>query len=312
MLSAPDKTPDDPKRRHENMMSNKQYTPKRMLNRAVGPGAMTALALLMAALPASATERSLAGIKILSLPKAILVKYKNPTRIIVGRPSLFPASGGGGGMSGGGMPGGGMSGGGFGGGGMSGGYPGGGGGGPAPDPINPQKRSMGSFSPSGGGGGPLPGFGGGSGSGMGALDGGGMPGGFGGGYPGGGMGGGILGGSSGSTGTGSDSGAGTTESNPGEVTWVYEKPNGNDLEFTMSGDGRVVQIRATGYTNPAIRTSKGVTLGQTYSQVVLKYGYPESQEQMGSVLTVRYSDSQKVAFQFYNQKLVAIIVAAVD
>jgi hypothetical protein len=55
-----------------------------------------------------------------------------------------------------------------------------------------------------------------------------------------------------------------------------------------------------------------VTLGQTYSQVVLKYGYPESQEQMGSVLTVRYSDSQKVAFQFYNQKLVAIIVAAVD
>jgi hypothetical protein len=102
------------------------------------------------------------------------------------------------------------------------------------------------------------------------------------------------------------------ESNPGEVTWIYNRADGGDLEFTMSSDGRVIQIRATGYHNSSIRTSKGVTLGQSYAQVIEKYGYPESQEQMGSVLTIRYTDRDHVAFQFYHQKLVAIIVAAVE
>ncbi len=97
----------------------------------------------------------------------------------------------------------------------------------------------------------------------------------------------------------------------GESTWIYDRPGGSDLEFTFSSDGRVVQIRATGYQGPA-RTAKGVGLGAKYGAVVGKYGYPETQEQTGGVLTARYTESSHCAFQFYNQRVVAVIVAAVE
>ena len=273
------------------MKNGGRNTPRRSATRAgaFGSGALAVLTLATAATPALATERSLAGIKIFSSTRTILQKYKNPSQVIVGRPSLFPPAGSGvGGGSGGGFSG--ASGGAPGGG----GYPGGGGFGGG------GKGSLPGF----GGGGGVPGEFGGGGGGMGQADGPSASGGFGG-APG-------IGGMGGFPGAGGANGTDPNGSNPGEVTWVYDKPNGNDIEFTMSSDGRVIQVRATGYKNAAIRTSKGVTLGQTYAQVVSKYGYPESQEQMGTVLTARYTDRDHVAFQFFNQRLVAIIVAAVD
>lgn len=108
-------------------------------------------------------------------------------------------------------------------------------------------------------------------------------------------------------------GLGGAQADPssGESTWIYDRPGGSDLEFTFSSDGRVVQIRATGYQGP-VRTAKGVGLGAKYGAVMGKYGYPETQEQTGGVLTARYTERAHAAFQFYNQRVVAIIVAAVE
>src|SRR5579875_2475043 len=58
----------------------------------VRPSALVTAALVPLAIcsPASAAERSLAGLKIFSSSKTVLLKYKSPTRVIVGRPSLVP------------------------------------------------------------------------------------------------------------------------------------------------------------------------------------------------------------------------------
>jgi len=96
-----------------------------------------------------------------------------------------------------------------------------------------------------------------------------------------------------------------------EYTWIYDRPDGTSLEFTLSQDGRVVQIRATGYKGNS-KTSKGIALGANYGSVIERYGYPETQDFEGAILTAYYTERDHVAFQFYNQKLVGIIVAAVE
>ncbi len=223
------------------------------------PGALLLMAGALAlslAVPASAAERSLAGIKIFSTTRPVLAKYGSPTQVIVGRPSLTPTNGAAAGLQGG----------------LGG----------APSLAPGALPGFGAAPPELGGGGP--GFGGGG------LPG--MPGGPGG-----------LG----------QNGAGGAQIDPnaGESTWIYDRPGGSDLEFTFSSDGRVVQIRATGYQGP-VRTAKGVGLGAKYGAVMGKYGYPEAQEQTGSVLTARYTERAHAAFQFYNQRVVGIIVAAVE
>ncbi len=243
---------------------------KRMRAAAL-PLALGALALA-AALPASAAERSLAGIKIFSTSRPILAKYGSPTQVIVGRPSLTPTGGAaaGGGQSG--------------------------------------SSGMPSIAP-----GALPGFG----AAPSEISGGGFGGAGGaGGYGSAGRAGGYGGQSSqgqggqGGYGQGGAAGAAADPTN-GESTWIYDRPGGSDLEFTFSSDGRVVQIRATGYQGP-VKTTRGVGLGAKYGTVVGKYGFPEAQEQDGGVLTARYTERSHAAFQFYNQRVVAIIVAAVE
>ncbi len=215
------------------------------------------LALLPAG-PASAAERSLAGIKIFSTPRPVLAKYGSPSQVIVGRPSLTPTNG-------------------------------------AAAGVQSGQSGAPSMAP-----GALPGFGA-------------APPELGGGGPG--LGGGLPGapGSNGGPGGLTQNGAGGAQADPsaGESTWIYDRPGGSDLEFTFSSDGRVVQIRATGYQG-SVRTAKGVGLGAKYGAVMGKYGYPETQEQTGGVLTARYTERAHAAFQFYNQRVVAIIVAAVE
>jgi hypothetical protein len=219
----------------------------------VRPSALVAAALapLVFCAPALAVERSLAGIKIFSSSKTVLQKFKSPTRVIVGRPSLVP-----------------------------------------PDATGTAAAPGAAPAAAGTGPGQLPPMGGG------------VPSEFGG-AP-------APSPATGAPTTGAaDPNALPNGANPGEVTWIYTKPNGSDLEFTFSADGRVIQIRATGYTG-TVRTAKGIALGQSYGTVIAKYGFPENQDQQGAILNARYTDKDHVAFQFYNQKLVAIIVAAVE
>jgi len=273
---------------------------------AVAGVALTALA--QAAPVSAAAERTLAGIRIFSRAAAVTQKYGNPSQVIVGSQSTTTIGGGGGGL-GGGFPGG------------PGGYPGAGGG---PGGYPGAGGFGGGYPGAGGAPGALPGFGGGypGAGGLSEFGGGGKisPGGFGGegmggspggpgGYPGAG---GFPGAAGGYPGAGGGFGAGqqtlTTKPN---VTWVYDRPNGGSLEFTISPDGRVIQIRATGYTG-TVRTAKGVALGQSYAGVVAKYGYPSGQYIQGPLLNADYSEKYHAAFQFYNQKVVGIIIAAVE
>jgi hypothetical protein len=96
-----------------------------------------------------------------------------------------------------------------------------------------------------------------------------------------------------------------------EVLYVYQRSGGIILEFLLSPDGRVIQIEILGY-KAATKTSKGVGLGTSYSTVIDKYGYPESQDSTGNALTVKYLDKQHVSFQLHQNKVVGITVAAVQ
>jgi hypothetical protein len=112
---------------------------------------------------------------------------------------------------------------------------------------------------------------------------------------------------------GSPAGTSTTAApdTPSTVTYVYVTKSVT-IDFTVSPDGRVIQITVAGERNSNVRTSRGVTLGSPYDAVVAKYGFPETQDTAGGVLTAKYTDRAHVAFQFFNFKVVSITVAAVE
>lgn len=95
------------------------------------------------------------------------------------------------------------------------------------------------------------------------------------------------------------------------VTLIYDRQNGGSLEFTISPDKRVIQIRETGY-NGAYGTARGIKLGMKYSDVNRLYGYPENTLIQGAIINTDYKDSLHCGFQFLDQRLVGIIVASPD
>ena len=232
-------------------------------------------ALAAASSPASAApraEHSLAGISIFAPGSEVTRKFGNPNQILVG--GVAPTSN---------TPGSSAGAGGMGG---PGGAPGGPGGFPG------SQGSPGGFPGSGssGGTGSLPGF-------PGMSSGGGFPGASPGGFP---------GGASGFPG----SAAAAAPVKP-PVTLIYNRANGGTLEFTVSPDKRVVQIRETGYSG-SYATSRGIKLGTSYSAVVARYGYPEDTQLAGSIVNIDYKDTLHCGFQFLDQRLVGIIVASPD
>ncbi|MDR3707019.1 MAG: hypothetical protein P4L33_01865 [Capsulimonadaceae bacterium] len=99
---------------------------------------------------------------------------------------------------------------------------------------------------------------------------------------------------------------------PSQVIYEYAGKNNITIDFTISSDGRVIQISVSGVKDSGVVTSRGVTLGTPYTAVLAKYGYPEIQDTANAILTARYTEKSHVAFQFYNNKVVSITVAAVE
>ena len=245
--------------------------------RACG-AALAAASFVLVARPAPAQgiERVLAGIRLNSSSKAVLAKYGNPNQVIVGEVGIrVPARPAGGqGAPGGGLPG--MGG---------GGYPGMGGGG------------GGGYPGMGGGGGGYPGMGGG------------------GGYPG------MAGGFGGSGGLSVGSSVGpfgqTTSAlaRQQETTWIYDRKVGDNVvsyEFLIGPDGRVIQIKTSGYKGGNTRTARGLALGTTYKEVIQKYGYPEDQQQVGPILVMSYKSRSHASFQLMENKIIAIVIAVTE
>lgn len=98
-----------------------------------------------------------------------------------------------------------------------------------------------------------------------------------------------------------------------ETTLIYERPGGVIYEFLVNKDGYVVQAKAIGYEDKSglARTSRGIKLGDTYQKVIAAYGWPKEHQNMGTTLYVRYPNHH-VAFQLYDNKVVSIIVAAME
>jgi len=101
----------------------------------------------------------------------------------------------------------------------------------------------------------------------------------------------------------------TTQSGPPEVTWVYKFSKGKTLEILINPEGVVVQIAAYGAAWPDVHTSKGTRLGSTYKDILAKYGYPESHEQIGTELRVKYQEKHRVVFTMLGNVCVGITIA---
>ena len=291
---------------------------------------LSGVALIVAGMhPAQAQkdgiERNLAGIRINSSAKSILSIFGNPNDIQIGDVAVRPPTQAGGqgqqgqgGMMGGGDMGGGMMGGPSGmssQGGMSGSMGGGKMGGPSMSGSPSMGGSMGGPSMGGSMGGPSmggsmggpsmggrsmggPSMGGRGGMGGGDMEGGGMQG------PGG------MGGGGGIGAFGQTVSSSTLQQ---EVTWSYSKKaldakkqkQAIGYDFLISPEGKVSQIRITGYV-PRTRndkSAKGLTLGSTYKDLIRTYGAPKSVMKSGELLVCSYP-KQHIEFQLMNMKYV--------
>ena len=96
---------------------------------------------------------------------------------------------------------------------------------------------------------------------------------------------------------------------PPEVMWVYKFSRNRTLEVLINPDGIVVQIAVYGVDWPGVATFRGVRLGTSYKDVIFRYGYPESQQQMGQELQAKYSSKHRVVFTFAKKTCVGMTIA---
>jgi len=99
---------------------------------------------------------------------------------------------------------------------------------------------------------------------------------------------------------------------PPEVVWIYRFPKNQTLEFIISPDGRIMQIAAYGVEWPGVGTALGIRLGDTYKDVVLKYGFPESHDKTGIELLAKYTDKHRAVFTFVGKTVVGITIGLMD
>ncbi len=96
--------------------------------------------------------------------------------------------------------------------------------------------------------------------------------------------------------------------------YFYDYASGPALVFTVGHKGLVEQIDAFAPWpwSPA-RTSRGINVGATYTQVVAKYGFPDSQRQNpDGTLVMDYSEKASCAFTLLNGRVVGVSVALVE
>ncbi|MBB6051931.1 hypothetical protein [Armatimonas rosea] len=98
-----------------------------------------------------------------------------------------------------------------------------------------------------------------------------------------------------------------------EVTWSYsmkaldakKQKQAIGYDFLISPEGKVSQIRVTGYVprTKGDKSSKGITLGSTYKDLIRTYGTPKSVMKSGELLVCSYP-KQHIEFQLMNMKFV--------
>ena len=90
---------------------------------------------------------------------------------------------------------------------------------------------------------------------------------------------------------------------------MYKFPKNRTVEFYLNAKGEVMQIAIYGGEWAGQRTVKGIVLGDTYKDVLTKYGYPESHVQEGVQLRLRYVKKDRVIFTLVDNSVAAITIA---
>lgn len=97
--------------------------------------------------------------------------------------------------------------------------------------------------------------------------------------------------------------------------WVYNR-GGSKYGFVLDKSNRVVQIEAIGLSNGKVKTSRGISFGSTFAQLIKKYNAPDGYEINGENVVVRFLVKNKVAFRLSRlgpnkpQVVTGIVVAA--
>jgi hypothetical protein len=77
----------------------------------------------------------------------------------------------------------------------------------------------------------------------------------------------------------------------GTVYWLYRKPGGVQVVVGISPSGKVNSVVLSGPSYPPAKTEGGVRLGDTYTAVLDKYGFPDGTQNVGANLVLRYANA---------------------
>ena len=75
----------------------------------------------------------------------------------------------------------------------------------------------------------------------------------------------------------------------GTTYWLYNK-RGNQVIVGMSASGTVNSVTVSGPSWPAVKTEGGVRLGDSYTSVQDKYGFPDTTQNVGDAVVLGYQN----------------------
>ena len=76
----------------------------------------------------------------------------------------------------------------------------------------------------------------------------------------------------------------------GPIYWLYSQ-GGAQVAVGIDPDGKVSSIVVSGRSYPAAKTEGGVRLGDSYTSVLDKYGFPDSTQNAGGGLVLQYANA---------------------
>ncbi len=84
--------------------------------------------------------------------------------------------------------------------------------------------------------------------------------------------------------------------------WLYRRPSGVEVILAVERSGAIAMIDVQGPADFTIYTSRGIGLGDTYSDLVNAYGYPDHIQTVGEGLVISYPE-QNVTFTLGNLRV---------
>ena len=77
----------------------------------------------------------------------------------------------------------------------------------------------------------------------------------------------------------------------GTIYWLYVMPGWTQVVAGIDASGRVSSIIVSGKSYPAAKTEGGVGLGDSYTSVLDRYGFPDTTQNVGDALVLGYRNA---------------------